>query len=306
MAAVRAQSHFEQQPYQQQAYQAPSPAPLPARRGVRVVFVILIALLCLVLGAAAGALFLGDLLPRPQQTIPATLTADQLDDVVGSYTYKGERHDITAQQALTDSVSLDAVRQADGSYKAPTADQVVSYARNRILADIVSDEGVTVTDDDLNSYLQSLMGTTDIASIAKQYNMGEDQARTILTEAAAVKKLRDQKLGSLPAAPAPPVAPDDGNTETANHDYATYIIGLLGDNWDATNRTWANTDNAYYSALKDATFSADSANYEAAQMAYYVAYANYQSQSGAVSSQWTDYINGYMVDGAITVDTLLS
>ena len=277
-----------------------------SRRGVSPVLVIVIAVLALVVGGLVGMFVLGDVVKRPQTPVSSSLTASQLTMSVGSYTYKGVRYDITAQEAIEDSVSLDSVRQDDGTYATPTADMIISYARNRILADIVSDNGVSVSDDDLNDYLQQLMGTTDISQIANQYGMSESQARTILTEAAAVKKLRDEKVGDVPTAPTAPTAPSDGDTETANSDYYTYIVNLLGDNWDSSNNTWANTDNAYYSVLKDATFSGDSANYEAAQLAYYVAYQQYQSQSSTVSAQWTDFVNSYLQDAAITVNTLLS
>ena len=289
--------------YGQQYPVAPTKA---SRTGVRPVLVVVIALLALIVGALVGALVFGGLVKRPQSPVSASLSASQLSTTVGSYTYKGVRYDITAQQAIEDSVSLDSVRNDDGTYAAPTADMIISYARNRILADIVADNGISVSDDDLNDYLQQLMGTTDISQVAQQYNMSESQARTILNEAAGVKKLRDEKVGNVPQAPTAPVAPSDGDTETANGDYYTYIVNLLGDNWDSDNKTWANTDNAYYDALKDATFSGDSANYEAAQLAYYVAYQQYQAQSSTVSAQWTDFVNSYLVDGAITVDTLLS
>ncbi len=282
------------------------PAPAPRRKGVHPLLVILIALLTLVLGALLGTVFLGNLIPRPQQPIASTITESQLDEPVGSYTYEGERFEITARQAIEDSVSLSSVRNDDGTYKAPTADMVMSYARNRILADKVAEAGIVVSDEELNDYLQQLSGTTDLATIANTYGMDVDQARTILTEAAGVKALRDQVIGEVPAAPQAPQAPENGDTETANADYATYIIALLGDAWDSAHGTWANQDNVFYAVLKDATFSADSANYEAAQLAYYVAYQQYQSTTTTVSSQWTDYVNQFMVNGAVTVNTLLS
>lgn len=288
------------------AAQPPAGHSGPRRKGLHPLIAILIALLTLVLGAVLGMVFLGHLIERPQATISATLTESQLDETVGSYTYQGTLYDISARQAITDSVSLESVRNDDGTYKAPTADMIMSYARNRILADKVAEAGVTVSDDDLNAYLQQLAGTTDLNQIASTYGMGPDQARVILTEAAGVKKLRDQVIGTVPDAPQAPQAPENGDTETANADYATYIIGLLGDAWDSSKGTWATTDNVFYTVLKDATFSADSANYEAAQLAYYVAYQQYQASTSSVSAQWTDYVNQFMVDGAVTVNTLLS
>ncbi len=309
MASMNASHMNRVQPQrmQQQSPYGQGPQELPLRRsGVSPLLVVAIAVLALILGAVLGMFFLRNLISLPQSTIPATITESQLDQRVGTYTYGGKVYTITARQAIEDSISLDSARNDDGTYASPTADMIVSYARNRILADQVSQAGITVSEEDLNDYLQSFAGTTDISAIASQYGMGEDQARQILSEAAGVKKLRDQVIGELPSAPQAPVAPSDGDTETANADYAAYIINLLGANWDSSTGTWANTSNNYYTVLQDATFSADSANYEAAQLAYYVAYQEYQVTASSVGSQWTQYVNQFMEDAAITVDTLIS
>lgn len=289
-------------PQQHRGSQQP-PSAKPSGKNSPLIYVIML-LAGIILGGLVMFL-IGLFQGNVQKPIPATLTESKLDTVVGSYTYDGVAYDITARQAIEDSTSVEARLNDDGSYDSPTADMVLSYARNRILALLVEENGITVSDEEISQYALQMSGTDDIAQIAQYYGMDEEQARRIIGEACATEKLRTQVIGSLGTAPTAPSAPADGNTETANTEYGQYIISLLGTNWDASTGTWANTDNAYYDALQGMVFSADSANYEAAQAAYYVAYSEYQANVTNVEAQWNDYVNGFLSNGAITIDTLL-
>ena len=71
----------------------------------------------------------------------ATLTEDQLDSTVASYSYNGKKSDITAREAIESQYSLDTVKDGDGNYTAPSADVILSYVRNKILLDAAEDEG---------------------------------------------------------------------------------------------------------------------------------------------------------------------
>lgn len=236
---------------------------------------------------------------------PATFSEDELDTVVGAYTYGGETHEITAREAIEDATSLEAARNADGTYNAPSADVILTYARNQILNDVVAEQGITVTDEEVSAYALQTIGTDDIATIAQYYNMGEDQARTILTDAACVIKLRDQVVGALGAAPQAPVAPT-GDVSEATEAYGSYVRDLLGDNWDAQNNTWANEDNVFFQALQDYGFDGTTATYEMAQVAYYVAYSLYQQEATAQLAAWQSYVNGYLGSATIQIATLRS
>ena len=71
----------------------------------------------------------------------STLTEDQLDSTVASYSYNGKKSDITAREAIESQYSLDTVKDSDGNYTAPSADVILSYVRNKILLDAAEDEG---------------------------------------------------------------------------------------------------------------------------------------------------------------------
>ena len=244
---------------------------------------------------------------QAQDGAPAALTEAELDTVVATYTYAGETLSITARAAIEDSTSVEAVKNDDGTYAAPTADMILTCARNQILARLVAEAGIEVSDEELASYAEQTLGTSDFSEIAAYYQMDEDQARRIVGDAVAVAKLRDQVAGSAGEAPQPPTAPaDEEGATSATEEYGSYVAGLLGESWDAASQTWADTDNAYYQALAASDFDGTAASYQTAQTAYYVAYALYQEQVAEQRAVWTDYVNGYFGQATISIATLRS
>ena len=244
---------------------------------------------------------------QAQDGAPAALTEAELDTVVATYTYAGETLSITARAAIEDSTSVEAVKNDDGTYAAPTADMILTCARNQILARLVAEAGIEVSDEELASYAEQTLGTSDFSEIAAYYQMDEDHARRIVGDAVAVAKLRDQVAGSVGDVPQPPTAPaDEEGATSATEEYGSYVAGLLGESWDAASQTWADTDNAYYQALAASDFDGTAASYQTAQTAYYVAYALYQEQVAEQRAVWTDYVNGYFGQATISIATLRS
>lgn len=238
---------------------------------------------------------------------PASLTEAELDTVVGTFTYRGEEYPITARAAIEDTVALASVANPDGTYAAPSADMIMTCARNRILAMLVEQEGVSVSEEEVAAYAQQAVGTSDIAVIAQYYGMGEEQAAGILAQAAAVVKLRDAVVGPVDPAPQAPVAPAAGSDGAAQTpEYAAYVLDLVGDAWDGAAGTWADEGGVFAQALASQGFDGKQASYEAAQIAYYVAYSLYQQQAAEQRAAWTDYVNQYLGEAGITIATLRS
>ncbi len=234
-----------------------------------------------------------------------TISEGDLDSPIASYTYDGKTTNVSAREVIEQSSSLDAAKQDDGTYAVPSADDVLAYARNAIVLQVASDQGLSVSDEERDQYAQDMLQTTDYATVAANYGIPEDTVKKIVSDSALMKKLRDSVVTTeLPTMPDAPTAPDDGNTDTATQDYATYVISLLGDEWDATNNTWARTDGSYYAALSSYPISNESATYAAAQAAYYVAYSNYSTASSQVSSEWTTYVNTLFSKASIQIESL--
>lgn len=232
----------------------------------------------------------------------ALLTEGQLDATVASYTYKGARHDITAREAIESQYSLDSMKTDDGMYRAPSAETLVAYVRTQILLDEAEARGIEVTDDEVAAYAEQTYGTSDFATLSTQYGLSEDQAREIVRNSTMIEKLYNQIApASTVALPEEPEQPADGDTSTRSKAYADYIINLAGDEWDAETGTWASTDGPYATALQGMDVTADSASYEEAIIAYYVAYQEYATQASQSSQAWTDFANTLFADADMDI-----
>lgn len=233
------------------------------------------------------------------------LTADQLDTVIAEYTYDGKTEKVTARQVIAQNGSVESSANSDGSYNVPAATDVVSYARNQIVLSAADAQGITVSDDDVDAYANSMFGTTDYSTIASQYNIDEDTAKQTIKQSAVMSKLRDSVVTTtLPEQPTAPTAPADGAEDAPSADYAQYIIGLAGDEWDADNNTWKSSDGDYAKTLASYEITNDSATYAAAQAAYYVAQSKYSTASSQMSSEWTAYCNGLLSNASIQIGSL--
>jgi hypothetical protein len=255
--------------------------------------------------AAADASSAYDALARLSPT-PATLSADELDTVVGSYCYGGQVVAITAREVIEGSTGLSAAQNDDGTYAAPTADEVVERARNLIMAQVVDEQGIVLTEDEFAAYLYDSFGVSDTSTIAEYFGMEEAEARAVLLDAAALVKLRDQVIGTVEQMPTAPLAPEDGDATALTADYASYIVGLAGDAYDAQTCTWVDEESPYAQSLADSAFDGKEASYEAAQAAYYTAYYLYQETANAQLAEWQDYVDGYLGQVTVTVATLRS
>ena len=261
------------------------PKPVKMRSGLSTPIWIVIALVCAIAGGLIGHFAFGG----------------------GSGSALSGRTSVSIRDVINASSTLEASKNDDGTYKIPSADNALSYVRNEIVMKEAENRGINVSDDDVAAYAEETLGSSDFDSIASSYNMDSDTVKSLIRDSATMKALRDQVVTTQSAtAPTAPTQPADGNTEATSADYAKYIIDLAGDEWDAQNNTWKSTDGVYASALSSYTITNDSASYAAAQAAYYVAYQQYSTTQSAVSSEWTDFVNGLLCNGNVTLSSLVA
>lgn len=234
-----------------------------------------------------------------------TLSESELDAVVATYTYHGSNHEITAREALAQQSSLDAVRISDGTYAMPSAESVLAAARTAVLMAEVEERSISVSDEELAAYVQQTFGTDDVASLASTYDMDEATARDRLRESAAIAKLRGEVVQTGAGEPSAPAEPAEDAWDTPTADYAAYIIGLAGDEWDSERGVWASDDGPFATALKEYDVRADAATYEAAQTAYNVAYQQRSASINAASIEWTEYVNGLLADANLAMSSIV-
>ena len=101
--------------------------------------------------------------------------------------------------------------------------------------------------------------------------------------------------------PTQPTAPENGDESTSSPEYATYIINLLGDEWDSSTGTWARTDGAMYAAIGGADFDGQTATYAQATAAFYVAYQAYYETASTAQQAWTTYANNLYAQCDLTL-----
>ncbi|MDJ1122913.1 hypothetical protein QJ043_04920 [Olsenella sp. YH-ols2217] len=286
---------------------AQSPDKKPAHQ-LPLVFCIVIGVVCLALGLVIGRFLLGGV--GGAVSGKTTLSEGELDATVATYTYEGSSHDVTAREVFETGSGLESARKDDGTYAFPAASDVLAYAQNQILNQAVEAAGITVSDEDMTTYAQDTLGSSDFKSLASTYGMSEDAVKTVVRQSAGVKKLYDQVVGSdasagtMPESPATPASEDEYDTKNAT--YGEYIVNLLGDEWDKNANTWARKDGPYYAAMSDMDFTSDSASYNQAMTAYYVAYQQYSQVAGTASSKWTTYVNGLFAKASINIGEMVS
>ena len=234
-----------------------------------------------------------------------TLSEGELNTPIASYTYNGQTKEVTAREVIENTSGLDAAKQSDGTYAVPAADKIIGYVRNALVVAEAQSQGISVSDQEVSDYMQTNFKTTDVSQVASAYKLSEDVAKKLIHDAVIMKKYRDSVLTTtLPDAPQAPTAPEDGNSETTSQEYAQYIIGLAGDEWDATNNTWASQDGDYYKQLSAYSISKDSASYAAAQTAYQVAMSKYSAVASKASQEWSQKINEILGKASIAVYSL--
>ena len=235
----------------------------------------------------------------------ATLSESDLDSVVATYTYGGQNVEITAKDVIQ---YVGYPQGEDGSYNVPSASEILSCAQDKLLLGEAEKRGITVTDDEVAEFAIQTIGESDFSVIASYYGLSEEEAKVRVSESAMISKLQNEVVSTeVPAGePAPPAEPESGDYTEASPDYAEYIIGLVGDEWDSASGTWARTDGAYYAALADYDFTNESATYEAAEAAYNVAFEEYAEVYTEVTSEWEDFVRGIASKATIKINTMAS
>lgn len=265
---------------------------------------IAIAVAALVVGVLIGRFLLGG-----TGTISlagrTTLSASELDSTIATYTTGGRTVPVTAREVLEDANgTTEITANEDGTYDVPSASTVLTYVQNQIILDDAASRGITASDEEIDEFVTSSFGT-DLATLASSWGISEDAARSMVADTVVMRKLQDQIVGTeLPEVPAAPTEPTEGEEDTPTADYAQYVIGLLGDEWDADANDWARTDGTYYATLSGYDISNEAATYAAATAAYSVASSVYQEAYNEISAQLGAYTDNLLSNATIQLGSL--
>lgn len=263
-----------------------------------------ITAVALVAGLVIGANVIGGNGPSP---VGKTAVAEaDLDTPIATYTYDGNRHDLTIRDSIVMSTPLEAAKNSEGNYAIPSVDNIVNLARNSVLMEEAVKRNLSASDEEVAKYAEQNVGSSDYAALAKQYSLDEAEVKDMLKNSCTLNKLQttvmEEIVGKAPEEPKAPKDVDkDGDKTSA--EYAEYIIKLVGNEWNADKGTWASEDSMYAQVLKDYKIKADSASYNAAKKAYDTAYQVYSSSA---NSAWNDYLGGLLNNTSIQIRTIAS
>lgn len=265
-----------------------------------------ICVVLLALGVCAGHFLLGGTGGTVSLDGRTTLGASELDSTIATYTTNGQTTNVTAREVLeSEAGGSDLPANDDGSYEVPSASSVLSYVQNKLILADARDRGLSVSDDEISDFATTNFGSDDLASIASSYGTTEDNVRQTIEQSLLVRKLQDEVCSvTLPEQPSEPAAPADGQQDTPTADYASYVISLAGDEWDADADTWARTDGPYYAALSSYDVSSAGATYAAAEAAYGVATSAYQNAYAQIGTEWNEYTSQLLSRVSIQIGTL--
>ena len=276
-----------------------------ATRGLPTPAWVAIAAAALVVGVLAGHFLLGG-----PGTVSlngrTTLGAGELDSVVATYTEGGATTSVTAREVLEEiQGGSEPSANEDGTYDVPPASDILSYVQNEVILADAEARGLTATEDEVNDFVTNRMGASSIADVASSYGIDEDAAYKMIADAVVLSKLQDEVVTvELPEYPTAPEEPAEGEEDTATAEYAGYVIGLLGDEWDADANDWARTDGTYYATLSGYDISNDAATYAAASAAYSVASSAHQTASTQLNEEWGAYTDGVLSTVSIQLGTI--
>ena len=266
---------------------------------------VVVAAVCLAVGVAIGHFLLGGSTGTISLNGRTTLSASELDSVIATYTMDGVTHDVTARDVLTFG-GTELTANEDGTYPVPGANSVVSYVQTLLMLEEAEARGVAATDEEVDEWLATHYNS-DIASYAANNGISEDSARELFRMYVTIENLGENVVGEeYPTMPTEPEAPADGAEETPTAEYAEYVIGLVGDEWDSDANTWARTDGEYYATLSSYEISNDSATYAAASAAYSVAMMDYQEAYTASVEKQNAFTDELFSKVSIQIGTLLS
>ena len=235
-----------------------------------------------------------------------TLSANELDSTIATYTFDGTVTNVTAREVLEEVQGSDAIpANDDGTYTPPAAKDVLSYVQNKLILDDAAARGITVSDEELSSYATSTVGTDDYATIASQYGLDEEAVKDVLRDNLIASKLQQSVTTvTVPDQPTAPEEPAEGEEDEPTEEYASYVIGLLGDEWDSEANDWASTDGTYYATLSGYEISNDAATYAAASAAYSVAASAYEDAAEQYSEEWSAYTSALLSRATLQLGSL--
>lgn len=216
----------------------------------------------------------------------------RLDDPIATYAGESGSGTITIREVMEANASTKAY-ETNGMYRVPSADLVIASVRSRIVAEAAKAEGVEVTDADLDAQAESQLGEgMGAKEFAAAYSVDEETGKRVLSSTVIMNKLREKVAGKrISVDVTPPDEPAHGAEEVPTAAYAKYVLGLVGDAWNADKGEWADPEGVFATQLGQYDLTQGEMTYEVALAAYSAAYQTESSKQAEAETTWNKYLN---------------
>lgn len=257
-------------------------------------------------GLVIGFIFGKFIFCGPNQNVTnlnkTTVTESELNQIIGSYTYDGKNYTISIKDAID---HLGNTTNSEGTYNMPSTDSIVALARQNILKNEAEKSNITVSDDEINTYIKDTFNVESVDELT-QFGYKAEQIKDMVTTNIIQEKLQKQVMGEeVYKQPDYPDPAKEGEENNKTEAYAEYIKKLVGDKYKDNDWTEAGTEYKDAIAASDGgEFDGKTANYKAAMAVFQTAYREYDELQGAQTQKWLDYTNDIFKGCTITVATL--
>lgn len=258
----------------------------------------------LCLGLIIGHFVSGSSIKGVTNLPETTFKANQSGEIIAQYNYKGLK--TISLQDMIDAGGMSTA--ANGDYNIPSAENVMSVVRMKILEEEAKAEGINVTDADIDNYVKNVIKMDSVKAVADAYQYEEEQLKTLLKETVIQYKFQEKIAGKHPTLVDAPTAPaEDADANEATEEYAKLIQEIVGDEWNTKANDgkggWADKDSEYAKAAKDYTITNKAATYDAAAAVYQVAYNKYSAELTEFNQKVNEYTNNIFKDVTVTIAT---
>ncbi|WP_140396527.1 hypothetical protein [Gordonibacter sp. An230] len=219
-------------------------------------------------------------------------------DAVASFSYDGIKEDVLLDDVVSSRYGTYLTQGDDGEQEMPTMGVLSSYVTDLVLVHEAKAEGVQEpTDEQLNAFCQTAYGTADWDRIAQSYagaDASAEDVRQWAVDSYMIKELRKKVTGKegYPSSVSAPIPPAEGVSamDAVDESYSSYVIALMGDEWDAASNTWARQDGEFFQALGGESFDPNNVSYGQALTAYNLAVQKLDSNAAGDDGTWSAYV----------------
>lgn len=222
----------------------------------------------------------------------ASVGEEALDADAATLSYAGKAIRVSLRQAIEAGRPLSEARLDDGSYAAPSAEDVLAAVRGEVILADAAARGIA-EEDAVSSWVSSRYGLASVADLAREMGVPEEEAFRQVRGPAVAQALMEKAVGAgFAAPPAAPYEPASGNKSERVARYATYVNNL-----DDVDKGVADA------ALGGYAYDGSVASYDMAVATYEEALSRWEERQSRLEARWDEYLNALLSAADVHIRT---